>query len=145
MAQKPETKPNPPKTGGGEPKNWSPQVDSAAHVLKGAAQKVLNTPLTLRVEYVSKSKGSLFLEFEGEKPDDGKVKQIEELANKKLQENAPFKSALLPRQEAETKFGTIIYDKVLPPSEVTEVTLLILDDWNINCCKRQHLTSTALK
>jgi len=35
--------------------------------------------------------------------------------------------------------GTFIYDKFPVPAEVTELSLVHIDDWNINCCPGEHL------
>ncbi len=96
------------------------------------------------------------------------VNQVEELANKKVTENVEVKQFTMNRAEAEEKFkknpvngtplempfelhflrftvkylhtGTYIYDRYTKlPDSVTEVTLVLIDDWNINACPGDHL------
>jgi alanyl-tRNA synthetase len=122
-------------------KNPNPKVDSALHVLKGAVQKVLNATLTTSV-YAEGNKGRLSVEYEG-KPTEQQIQEIEDLANKKIQENVPIEMFEMDRKEAESKYGNIIYDKFPVPAHVQKLTITQIQDWNINCCLGPHVATTG--
>ena len=92
------------------------KIDSALHVLKGAAQKVLGTALTTSV-YEEGDQGRLTVEC-NQKPTDEEILQIEEEANQKIQENISIATLEMDRTKAETQFGKIIYDKFPVPSHI---------------------------
>eukprot|EP01097_Dermamoeba_algensis_P006084 TRINITY_DN3836_c0_g1_i2.p1 TRINITY_DN3836_c0_g1~~TRINITY_DN3836_c0_g1_i2.p1 ORF type:complete len:157 (+),score=24.63 TRINITY_DN3836_c0_g1_i2:69-539(+) len=125
------------------PKNWTPVLQSALVILKGAINKALKNTSILDIDYVSKTKGKLTVEFEGEKVEESLQKQVEDLVNQKILENAQFSSQKLDRKEAEQLFGITIYEKIKPPSEITEITLISLKDWNVFCCNRDHVKTTG--
>jgi alanyl-tRNA synthetase len=119
----------------------NPRIDSALHVLKGAVQKVLDTPLTTSV-YAEGNKGRLTVEYEGN-PTEEQMRDIEALANQKIAENAPIEMFELDRGEAEQKFGNAMYDKFPVPAHVKRLTIAIIRDWNINCCLGPHVKTTG--
>ncbi|RLI80877.1 alanyl-tRNA editing protein [Archaeoglobales archaeon] len=119
----------------------NPKVDSALHVLKGAVQKVLGTWLTTSV-FAEGNKGRLTVEYDG-KPTQEHMREIEKLANQKIAENVPIEMFEMEREEAEKKFGRIIYDKFPVPSHVKRLTITRIKDWNINCCLGPHVKTTG--
>ncbi len=119
----------------------NPRVDSALHVLKGAVQKVLGAELTTSV-FAEGNKGRLTVEYE-EKPTQEQIEEIERLANQKIAENLPIEMFEMDREEAENKFGKIIYDKFPVPSHVRRLTITRIQNWNINCCLGPHLKTTG--
>jgi alanyl-tRNA synthetase len=119
----------------------NPKVDSALHVLKGAAQKILNTTLTTSV-YAEGNSGRLTVECE-EKPTEQQIRGIEQLANNKIQENVPIEMFEMDRKEAESKYGNIIYDKFPVPAHIQKLSITEIRDWNINCCLGPHVKTTA--
>ncbi|KAF2070442.1 hypothetical protein CYY_008237 [Polysphondylium violaceum] len=125
-------------------------TDSACHVLKGAIVKILNTPLTVSVECNNKCKGRINVEYDSaDKPSDDVIKSIQDEANRIIKENLEFKVFSCDRKEAEEKYksqlvnNTFIYDKFPVPESVTTLTLVELQDWNINCCPAAHLKTTG--
>jgi len=119
----------------------NPKVDSALHVLKGAVQKVLNATLTTSV-YAEENKGRLTVEYDG-KPTEKQIREIEMLANKKIDENVPIEMFEMDRKEAEETYGNIIYDKFPVPAHVQKLTITRIGDWNINCCLGPHVKTTG--
>jgi alanyl-tRNA synthetase len=119
----------------------NPGIDSALHVLKGAAQKVLDTSLTASV-YAEESRGRLTVEYDGS-PTEEQIAEIEALANQKIAEDVPIERIEMDRQEAEEKFGNIIYDKFPVPPHVKKLTIARIEMWNINCCLGPHLKTTG--
>ena len=82
--------------------------------------------------------------------------EIEDLANVTIRAAMPITQVHMTRVDAEEKYGADIYDQFPIPDEVTEVTVLTVDDatahraedtapgyWNVNCCPKPHLETTA--
>lgn len=116
------------------------RTHSAAHVLKGAAQKVLGAKRTASV-YVSGGHGRLTVQFD-RKPTDEESARVEEEANRKIAEGAEVLEFEMERQEAEGHFGDAIYDLFPVPSGVTILKIVRIPDWNVNCCNQSHVDST---
>merc|ERR1711934_1114515 len=135
----------------GKPKRWSPEVDSALHVLKGAVVAVLNYPVTSAVQYSNARSGRLAVMIVGDvqEPTQEQLKQIEERANECIARDIPFVTETLPRKEAEEKYnsnpvnGTFIYDRVPRPASIDPVSVTLLHGWNVNCCTGPHVESTG--
>jgi alanyl-tRNA synthetase len=131
-------------------KNRTPEVCTALHIVKGALVKVFNTPLTTAVVFNNKTCGRIAVHYEGDAPSQDLLKQVEDLANEKVLENAPVHAVTMNRAEAEEKYrkapvnGTYIYDKYAKlPETITEVGLVLIDNWNVNGCPGDHLPSTG--
>ncbi|KAK5575123.1 hypothetical protein RB653_010379 [Dictyostelium firmibasis] len=125
-------------------------TDSACHVLKGAIVKVLGTPITISVECNNKVKGRISVEYDHpEKPSQELINKIEQEANLIIKQNLEFKTFKIDKKEAESKYksnlvnNTYIYDKFPVPESVTELSLVELENWNINCCPAVHLKTTG--
>lgn len=119
----------------------NPQIDTALHILKGAVQKVLNTPITTGV-YAEDNNGRLTVEC-NTKPTEEQIQEIEKLANQKIEENVEIENFEIDRQEAESKYGNIIYDKFPVPDHIKTLKIVRIPDWNINCCIGEHLKTTG--
>ena len=119
----------------------NPKVDTALHIIKGAVQKVLDAKLTTGT-FADENKGRLTVEFE-RKPTQDEIDEIERLSNAKIKEDVPVKILKLHREEAEKKFGRIIYDKFEVPKHITELSVLVIENWNINCCNGNHTNTTG--
>jgi len=131
-------------------KSKDPITDTALHILKGAIVKVLHTPLTLTTECKSHTKGKISVEYTlPVVPSDHQVTEIEGLANEIIREDVKVEVLKMGRKEAEERYrkepvnGTFIYDKFPVPESVTELTLIHIKDWNINCCPSEHLSTTG--
>jgi len=124
-------------------------VDTSLHIIKGAAVKVLGTPLTCSVEFTSATKGKLCVQYEKEeKVSDEMLKEIEKLSNEKIKQNVPVQMMKFTRAEAEEKFknrvnNTFIYDKFPVPENIKDLTVVHIEDWNVNCCPGPHYELTG--
>ncbi|MGA1873027.1 MAG: alanyl-tRNA editing protein [Thermoplasmatota archaeon] len=116
-------------------------VDSALHVLKGAVQDVLGATLTTSV-FADDLKGRLTVEMEY-RPADDDMERVEESANDKIGENVPIEMFDMDREEAEMEYGDSIYDKFPVPDGIKLLTLTMIRDWNINCCRGPHHRRTG--
>ena len=65
------------------------------------------------------------------------------LKNLKIMENAEIKVIKLPRSRAEEIYGDIIYDLYPVSSDVNELFIVIIENWNINACNKEHTPSTG--
>ncbi len=117
------------------------RTHSGLHVLKGAVRKVLGAKWTYST-WVSKGHGRLTVKLDN-KPGESEMKEIFRLANEKIMESVPIKVETLPRDEAERKYGDEIYDLFPVPEEVRELTVVIIDGWNLNACNKPHTPTTA--
>ena len=92
--------------------------------------------------YVNGKHGRLTVQFD-RKPSDEEVEMIEELANRKVEEDAPIKVYTLPREEAERRFGEEMYDLFPVPDHVKELSVVVIEGWNVNACNKQHTATTG--
>lgn len=117
------------------------KTHTALHILKGAVVKVLSAKWTASV-YVSGNHGRLTVKYH-RKPSQDEMKRIEELANEKIGENVPIKILTLPRDKAEEMFGEDIYDLFPIPDNVKTLKIVVIDNWNVNACNKEHTNSTG--
>jgi len=117
------------------------KIDSALHVLKGAVQKVLNATITTNV-YAENDHGRLTVEF-NRNPSQEEIQEIENQANSKIKENVPIQVLDMQREQAEQQFGNKIYDKFPIPAHIKNLKVVVIDNWNWNCCIGQHFSKTG--
>lgn len=118
------------------------RTHTAAHVVKGAVEKVLGARWTASV-YVSGSHGRLTVKFD-RRPTDEEMTKIEEEANAKVLEGSDVLEFEMEKEEAEAHFGESIYDLFPIPEGVTILKLVRIPDWNVNCCDQEHVDSTSV-
>ena len=118
------------------------RTHTAAHVVKGAVQRVLGAKWTASV-YVSGSHGRLTVQFD-RKPTEEEMRRIEEAAKRKVGEGAEVAEFEMERAEAEGHFGDQIYDLFPVPSSVGRLKIVRIPDWNVNCCIERHVENTSL-
>jgi len=123
------------------------RTHTALHILKGAVVKILGEKaLWTASTYVSGKHGRLTIKFD-RKPTQEEIKAIEDLANKKIEEDLRIEVKTMPREEAERAYGNIIYDLFPVPPHIKELSIVIVYDrdgsiWNINACNKQHTPSS---
>jgi alanyl-tRNA synthetase len=124
------------------------RTHTALHVLKGAVVRVLGEEAMWTAStYVNGRHGRLTVKF-NRKPTPEEIRAIEELANKAIEWDLPVEIIVLPREEAERRYGNIIYDLFPVPQQVKELSIVIIRGpegriWNINACNKQHTKSTG--
>jgi len=64
----------------------------------------------------------------------------------KIQENLKPQHFVLSREEAEEKFkdgvnSQSIYDKFGVPPQIKELSIVLFEGWNVNCCPVQHVSA----
>ena len=113
----------------------------ALHVIKGAIQKVLGAKLTASTSS-SGNHGRIAVQF-GRKPTDEEINKIQELSNQKILDNIPVEIHTMNREEAETRWGNIIYDLFPLPDFIKELQICQIPEWNLNACNKKHTKTTG--
>jgi alanyl-tRNA synthetase len=109
--------------------------------LKGAFQSVLGVKWTSST-YVDGEHGRLTVQIE-RKPTGDEMQAVEKAANDKVLESAEVIEFVMDRDEAERHFGDSIYDLFPVPADQTKLSIVRIQDWNVNCCTEKHLDSTS--
>ncbi|WP_297468371.1 alanyl-tRNA editing protein [Thermococcus sp.] len=119
------------------------RTHTALHVVKGAVVKVLGEEAKWTASvYVNGNHGRLTVKF-NRKPSPEEIAEIELLANEKVRENVPVKVYELPREEAERRFGEDMYDLFPVPEDVRTLKVVVIEDWNVNACNKEHTKTTG--
>ncbi len=119
------------------------RTHTALHVVKGAVVKVLGESAKWTASvYVDGNHGRLTVKFD-RKPTHEEIMEIERLANEKVKENVPIEVYELPREEAEKRFGEDMYDLFPIPPEVKTLKVVVMEDWNVNACNKEHTRTTG--
>lgn len=124
-----------------EPLDLEVRTHTALHVVKGAVRKILGAKWTAST-YVKSGHGRLTVQFD-RKPTEDELREIERLANLKVEENVPVKVIEMDRDEAERVFGDEIYDLFPIPSHVRRLSIVVIENWNINACNKRHTRTTG--
>ena len=117
------------------------RTHTALHVLKGATAKVLGIKWTTEVS-VKGNHGRLTVQCE-QKPTDDEIQKIQKEANKKIQDNVPVEVLEMDRDEAEVRWGDLIYDVFPIPDSITRLSICHIKDWNVNACNKNHTRTTG--
>nr|3RFN_A Chain A, BB_1wnu_001 [Pyrococcus horikoshii OT3] len=119
------------------------RTHSALHVVKGAVVKAAGSAAKWTTStYVKGNKGVLIVKAALEL-DKWAWAAMEALANEKVKENAPIKIYELPREEAEKMFGEDMYDLFPVPEDVRILKVVVIEDWNVNACNKEHTKTTG--
>ncbi|ADT83969.1 alanyl-tRNA editing protein [Thermococcus barophilus] len=118
------------------------RTHTALHVVKGAVVKVLGEKAKWTASvYVNGNHGRLTVKFD-RKPTQEEIAKIERMANEKVKENVPIHVYELPREEAEKRFGEDMYDLFPIPPEIKTLKVVVIENWNVNACNKQHTKTT---
>ena len=71
------------------------------------------------------------------------VSKVEAAANRKIAEDAEIMEFSMDRQEAESHFGTSIYDIFPAPPDEALLKMVRIPDWEVSCCDQTHVESTG--
>lgn len=116
------------------------RTHSALHVVKGAARRALGARVTAST-FVKGSHGVLTVCLDA-KPDDASMGRVDALARQKIGEGAAIRVEELQRDEAERKYGNDMYDLFPVPSSIKTLKVVVIADWNVNACDKQHTPTT---
>lgn len=113
------------------------RAHSAVHLVRGAVTTVLGPT---RVTFAGPGVLRIRSDIAAAPQDVGKV---ESAANRKVAEDAEVQEFEMERREAEMHFGMGIYDSGPPPAEGAILKLVKIEGWDVSCCPRAHVESTA--
>jgi alanyl-tRNA synthetase len=117
------------------------RAHTALHVLKGAVVQVLGAKWTSGVS-VKESHGRLTIQYD-RKPTDEEIKLVEDKVKGKIGENATIEVLKMDREEAEKRWGDLIYDVFPIPESVTNLSICHIEGWNVNACNKIHTSTTG--
>ena len=113
------------------------RAHSALHVLMGAVTQTLGPQrFTFGNAWVLKFRGEGVLTPQ-------EVAKIETAANRKVAEDSEILEFTMDRQEAESHFGTSIYDVSAVPPNASLLRIVRIPDWDVSCCSMAHVESTG--
>jgi len=116
------------------------QNHTATHLINGAARRVLGQHVwqfgTQKGVESSRLDISHYRRLTQEE-----VHKIETLANQAILQNMPVKTAWMPRNEAESKYGFRLYQGGAVPGK--EIRVVKTGDWDVEACAGTHLKSTG--
>jgi alanyl-tRNA synthetase len=117
------------------------RTHTALHVVKGSIQKVLGAKWSASA--TSKDNhGRIAVQFD-RKPTNEEIDKIQNLANQKIAKNVPVETHQMSRDQAENRWGDLIYDLFPLPEQITELQICHIPDWNVNACNKKHTTTTG--
>ncbi|GAW82199.1 tryptophan--tRNA ligase [Plasmodium gonderi] len=121
-------------------------VDSALSIIKGALCIILQIPTSRTTESIKRKQsnnGVLTVKSILMEPTISQYDDIKKLIRNKIQEEVPFYNYQMNRAFAENFYGDCIYDNFGLSKDISEVNLIILEEWNINCNRNRVLKNTG--
>ncbi|NHI92226.1 MAG: alanine--tRNA ligase [Candidatus Lokiarchaeota archaeon] len=113
---------------------------TATHIINSAARQVLGNHVWQGG--TEKKPDRAHLDISHYKPiSNEELKQIERVANDIVLENRQLHKNIMKRNEAEEKYGFIIYQGGAVPGEYLRIVQI--DDWDVEACGGTHLENTA--
>ncbi len=114
---------------------------TATHIVNGAAQKYLGSWVWQHGAFKDIDKARLDITH-FEHLTDNQIEEIEKLANVAVQMNLPVIKEVLPRTEAEKRYGFRIYQGGIAPGN--SVRIINIKDWDIEACGGTHADNTGI-
>ncbi|MFH1917221.1 MAG: alanine--tRNA ligase [Nanoarchaeota archaeon] len=116
------------------------QHHTAAHILNGAAKKILGEHVWQAGAAKTPEKARLDITHYDNLTDD-EIKKIEELANRIIKENRPIYKSFLDRNIAEHTHGFAIYQGGAVPGK--KLRIVNIQDFDVEACGGTHLDVTG--
>ncbi|MFP4645951.1 MAG: alanine--tRNA ligase-related protein, partial [Candidatus Woesearchaeota archaeon] len=116
------------------------QHHTSTHIINGAAKEVLGSHVWQAGAAKSESKGRLDItHFDALSQDE--LMKIEEKANEIIKQEIPITKTVLPRDEAEKRYGFRLYQGGAVPGQ--EVRVVDIPGFDVEACGGTHLNNTA--
>ncbi len=116
------------------------QHHTATHIVNGAARKVLGKHVWQAGAAKTMEKSRLDITHYDSLSKE-ETEQIEEKANRIIKENIKINKMLLPRNEAEERYGFILYQGGAVPGKMIRV--VEIPNWDVEACGGTHLDYTG--
>ena len=113
---------------------------TATHVLLGALRRILGPHVWQAGAEKTEYKGRLDVTHY-KLPDRVTIKKIEKIVNELILDRRPVRTYLLPRYEAESKYGYVLYQGGVPPDPIIRV--VEIENWDVQACFGTHLSNIA--
>ncbi|MEM0075174.1 MAG: alanine--tRNA ligase [Conexivisphaerales archaeon] len=113
---------------------------TATHIINGAARKVLGPWVWQHSAYKDVDGARLDITHHSRITEE-QLRRIEQLANEIVRQNIPVELQLLPRQEAEKRYGFRLYQGGVVPTKILRVRKI--DDFDIEACGGTHCERTG--
>nr|WP_238523617.1 alanine--tRNA ligase [Acidilobus saccharovorans] len=113
---------------------------TATHIILGAARRVLGNHVWQAGAEKTPEKARL--DITHHKPlTREEVRRIEELANRVIDERRPVLQAYMDRNEAESKYGFVLYEGGVPMER--KIRVVEVQGWDVEACFGTHVTNTG--
>jgi alanyl-tRNA synthetase len=125
--------------------DWSRRLSfmrhhTSTHLILGAARRVLGQHVWQAGAQKGAERSRIDItHYERIYPDE--LKKIELLANRVVFENIPIDVKLIPREEAERKYGFRLYQGGVVPGR--EIRVVKIGDWDVEACGGTHCRTTG--
>lgn len=107
----------------------------AAHILNGASKKILGSHVNQASAFKDTDKGHLDItHYQGLSDED--IKRIEDLSNSIIDKKISILSNIMPRNEAEKKYGMNIYQGGAVPGKYLRI--VEIKDFDVEACSGTH-------
>ncbi len=116
------------------------QLHTATHIIGGACRKVVGKHVWQAGAEKRPEKARLDITHY-ESLDEKMIRKIEEEANRIVMLNIPVESLMIERNEAEKKFGFVIYQGGAVPGKILRIVKI--DDFDVQACGGTHVKSTG--
>ena len=113
---------------------------TATHIINGAARRILGPWVWQHSAYKEEDRARLDITHHSHLDKD-EIKKIEELANRMVMSDLPVELQVLPRSEAEKRFGFRIYQGGVVPAK--ELRIVNIRDFDVEACGGTHCTTTG--
>lgn len=112
---------------------------TAVHILNGACRRVLGKHVWQHGSEKTTEKARLDITHY-ELPSKEEIEEIERLCNEIIKKDLPVNKHVMDREEAEKKYGFIIYQGGAVPSK--QLRIIKIPEWDVEACGGIHRNST---
>jgi alanyl-tRNA synthetase len=116
------------------------QIHTATHILNGSSRQVLGPWVWQHSAFKEQDYGRIDITHFSHLTDE-EVREIEDLANEVVRKDLAVKTAFMPRQKAEEKYGFRLYQGGVVPTKLLRV--VNIGGWDIEACGGTHTRTTG--
>jgi hypothetical protein len=127
----------------------TPQLATAALLVKAGLYAQYKTQITVGNKYETKTKGRVVVAYAGPKPADTDLKVIQDRVNKLILDSIPVEVTEQDRKTAEAHYtknpvnGQFIYEKKEPPASATSLTIVTIPDVTVSVSASKDFVTTT--